>query len=132
MIEVTSKTIDGVSFIDKVRILEYDGKYLGIPVYHVSLESAKQLPLKAIGLKKWAYNVDYQADFYTTRWWFVLAKPTLWLWHLYWTVIRLLYDNARFFKEIPSSQPFSWKYFTPYVWVKKVRKIRDLVDGNQD
>ena len=41
---------------------------------------------------------------------------------IYWQVSFFLYREARFFQHIPEEEVFSWKYFTPYVWAKKVLK----------
>lgn len=41
----------------------------------------------------------------------------------YWWLMRFFYNNARMFQQIPPAQYFSWRYFTLYVWVRKLVRL---------
>lgn len=40
---------------------------------------------------------------------------------IYWWTVRWLYLNARIFQQIEPGYYFSWSYFTPYVWARKLK-----------
>ena len=125
MIEVTVKNMEGVTFYSKVRVLEPDFYRNGVGVHRVSRDTDKELifALRALGLRKVDYDASYHEDLY-------VAFPISYLrykvveavFKVYWHVIRWLYDNMRFFKQIPREERFSWRYFTPYCWYRRIRK----------
>lgn len=123
MIEISIKVIDGVNFIDNMKVLEPDSTWEGVPVHRVEgkYRHANDLlfGLRMLGLRKVGFDFSRRADLYTSYPvdWF-RAKVNHAFIVIYWAIIRWLYNNARFFKQIPESQPFSWRYFTPFTWFK--------------
>ncbi|KKN74709.1 hypothetical protein LCGC14_0387510 [marine sediment metagenome] len=130
MIVTTVKEIDGVKFLINIRILEPDDTIGGFPVHYISdrttyRDTQFMLAVKLMGLKKVARaaNIGGGSDAYAQfPIPFIGIKVTQFLLRIYWHIIYLLYSNARFFKEIPQGECFSWRYFTPYVWFKKPKR----------
>lgn len=121
MIEITIKMVDGVEFIDKVRVLEPDLKWHGVGVHKVDPVWADKfgghLRLRALGLRRVNYDLQYHSYYYTATIPAILSIGVEYLFHIYWACIRWLYDNARMFKAIPAEECFSWRYLTPYQWI---------------
>ena len=119
MIEVTVDEVDGVKFLKNVCILEPDQIINGVGVHRVYPRDGLDRTLRLLGLRKVGVDYNYRAYLYvvypTSYFRFKVTEGLL---KVYWRSIRWLYDNARVFKAIPSSQPFSWAYFTPYVWCR--------------
>lgn len=130
MIEMTESTnAEGVRFLSRVRFTEPYDYENGVRVEKVSKRTIEQAPettmiLNGLGLKKVGFDYHWDAYVYAgyplgyTQ--YKIARHVL---TGYWWLMRFLYNNARIFQQIPSGTPFSWKYFTPYVWVKKARKL---------
>ena len=123
MIEVTTKTLDGVSFLTNAKIVEPREKRNGVYVELVSERMYRNTEmgviLKGFGLRKVGHDLACDYDIYTFHpWGYWQYRVVRYLLRAYWWLIRFLYDNARMFKEIPPSNRFSWSYFTPYVWVR--------------
>ncbi len=122
MIEVTAKYVDGVNFIDKVKIISWERRH-GIPVQQVDYKVLKEPLVKSILKSLMLEEVDYdpccRITYFAQRpvndYVFKLIK---WSFSVYWYLVRWLYNNARMFKQIPSGEMFSWRYFTPYTWFK--------------
>ena len=129
MIETTEDTIDGITFYKDIKILEPDDTIGGLPVHRISdrvimrddelMRAIKALGLKRVGrdIRHWG-GCELYAQFPSP---FIPIKVIQFTLRVYWAVIRWLYDNARVFKQIPVGECFSWRYFTPYVWYKKIR-----------
>lgn len=131
MIGATTRFVDGVQFIEGIRILEPDDTIGGIGVHLISWSIIDQAPefmraVKALGLRKVGEDICRAVDQYAPYPIpFLGIKLVQFALKVYWLSIWLLYDNARVFKQIPEGQCFSWSYFTPYVWYKGlVGKIR--------
>jgi hypothetical protein len=127
MIEITEKYVDGVRFIDKMRVLDMDERRFGIPVHYVDDLLGKQdgvaMFLRTHGLSKVGEAIERRADIYVSG----PIDPILyWLgerfFRWYWKAVRWSYNNLRVFKQIPPGYMFSWRYFTPYVWFKGLPK----------
>ena len=125
MIASSIRTVDGVNFIDKVEFLEPDGYISGLSFHYVPKNTIDDLkPFMG------SYRViDFQPNCRSYRiarrpFPYLPIKLCLLMGRSYWFVIRFLYDNARFFKQIPDGQRFSWRYFTPYTWFKKPPPIK--------
>lgn len=126
MIEVTTREVDGILFIRDMKILEPDGTYGGVPYHIVQRRNADEECLrfiKAAGLRK-AGRLDVQdADMYTEgniSYWRI--KTAGFLFRIYWSVVKWLYDNGRIFKQITPGSRFSWSYFTPYCWLSTLKR----------
>jgi len=131
MIEVTVKEIEGVRFIDKLRVLEPDTYIGGVGAHRVTRNMADiaglsvMVMLKTMGLRKVGEDLSYGADLYAQfPAPYVWVKTNLWLGQVHRVVVRWLYYNARFFQQIPPGTIFSWAYFTPYVWLKQIKAKR--------
>lgn len=121
MIEVSVKYVDGVQFLDKVKIKPPYEYRNGVRVELVSGKMADypliKKTLKSLGLKKVDRELRRRVDIYASYPVnFIRYKVIMFLWRCYWVTVWWLYDNARMFKQIPEAQVFSWRYFTPYVW----------------
>ena len=129
-IEVTMREVDGVRFLDRVRILEPDMKRKGVGVHlithqieNMDFHRELMMSLESLGLRKVDYLQEYRAFAYVQyRLPFIVYKVVGWSWTAYWRTIRFLYDNARMFKQIPPGDCFSWKYFTPYCWYRSIKR----------
>ena len=129
MIETTINHVGGVIFYSNIRILEPDGKRYGVPVHYISQRLEEREPevmvyLKSMGLRKVGYTPNIGGGSFEYAQYpkaYIAYKVLKRLWQVYWGLVRFLYDNARFFKQIPEDQCFSWRYFTPYVWYKNLR-----------
>ena len=130
MIETTISEVDGVRFYKNIKILEPDDTIGGMGVHYIPDRIAMRddefmRAIKAMGLKRVGRNIairggsDAYAQFPVP---YIGIKVVQILLRVYWNTIYWLYSNARFFKEIPPSECFSWRYFTPYTWYKKLRR----------
>ena len=126
MIETTIRTIEGVQFIENIRILESDDKLHGVPVHRINsrvLENDELMrTIKAKGLREVGYDCERDEALYAqfpVNFFKAIILNTLFA--EYWAIVRWLYDNARVFKQIPPGTMFSWRYFTPYCWCLKLR-----------
>jgi hypothetical protein len=128
MIIVKTDMVDGVAFLT-FEIKEPYEEYHGVPVEKVSRRIKSQeldTFLKASRLYLIGSDEAYDADIYAVYpMGYIRAKAIHTLYPLYWKLIRWLYDNARFFKQIPEGERFSWKYATVYVWYRKL--VRRLI-----
>lgn len=128
MIETTVDTIDGVQFLKNIRILEPDDTIGGMGVHSIAWRLTAQAPelmraIRALGLRRVGEDFCRAADQYAQYPMpYLPIKVVRFALKVYWKTIRWLYDNARVFKQIPEGECFSWSYFTPYVWYKKIRK----------
>lgn len=129
MIEATIKEIDGVRFYSNIRILESDDTIGGFPIHYIPDRVSLQEPelikaIKLLGLRKVGRNLvmcggsDVYAQLPAP---YIGVRIVQVLLRMYWGIIRWLYGNARFFKQVPEAECFSWRYFTPYAWFKKLK-----------
>jgi hypothetical protein len=123
MIEGTVTTIEGVRFYSW-EIVEPTEKLNGVPIEYVDPYLKDNIDVKiglrALGLRKIDYDISKRADIYAKYPINVIRyKVIMFLLSIYWNTIHWLYDNARMFKQIPESSQFSWKYFTPYTWIRR-------------
>ena len=126
MIEVAVSEIEGVQFYTNIKILEPDEWIAGMGIHRIHNkvvrgESQFMRAIKVLGLRRVGEQPEYKAGIYAQ---FPLPYIPIkviqsWL-KIYWWVIRFLYDNARIFQQIPPMYPFSWAYFTPYTWYKRI------------
>ena len=128
MIETTIREVGGVRFYENIRILEPDYKKFGIGLHWISDKLLMRGDteflryIKAVGLRQVEHDPSMRAcgyALYPMSYW--RFKVVEFLFKCYWWSIRWVYDNARFFKQIPAGECFSWRYFTPYIWYKKMR-----------
>jgi len=81
-----------------------------------------KLILTALGFKKVGLDEDSPCYIY-------VQKPFRYIQYQigrfmvlgYLRAVRWLYYNARIFQQIPPGYRFSWSYFTPFVWAKKLK-----------
>lgn len=128
MIEITTSEVDGVRFYKGIRILEPDDRIGGFPIHFIPDVAVRDPELmraiKVLGLKRVGRDLPSLSELYAQfPRAYIGVKLTQFMLSVYWGVIRWLYDNARVFKEIPPYEHFSWQYFTPYVWCRKVREL---------
>ena len=126
MIETTISEVDGVRFYKNIKILEPDDTIGGFPVHYIPnriadcdiefMRAIKALCLKRVGV---VFSMD-AGQYAQSPMPFLAIKVAQFAIKTYWASIRWLYDNARFFKQIPVGECFSWRYFTPYAWYKKL------------
>ena len=129
-IETTMREVDGVRFLDRVRILEPDMKRNGVGVHLISRKLVKMdenkelmMSLRTYGLRRVDYLPEYKSFAYVQYHVpFMIYKIVGWSWSAYWKTIWVSYDNARLFKQILPGDCFSWKYFTPYCWYMSIKK----------
>ena len=122
MIEITTKTVDGVNFIFDFKIVEPRDKEYGLSIEYVDWRCEKEVKpiLYALGLRRIGERLERAVSIYAFYpWGYFQYKLIIGLARIYWRVIAWLYDNARLFKQIPEYERFSWKYFTPYTWLKR-------------
>jgi len=128
MIETTIDQVDGVTFYKNIRILEPDDTVGGMGVHLIPWRVIDQDPnliraIRAMGLRRVGEQPNYRVDLYAQfPLPFLSIKLVQFALKIYWHSIHWLYDNACVFKQIPESQCFSWSYFTPYVWYRKITK----------
>ena len=126
MIEYTTKTIEGVNFISDTKFVEPFEYRNGIRVEMVSGRLLNRSPemagvLLMMGLRKVGIDPCYDAEIYAHYpLGYYIYRATHYLLNGYWWGIRFLYKNARVFQQIPDTECFSWRYFTPYTWFKKL------------
>ena len=120
MIEITIKYIDGVQFLDTFKIVSWE-KVDGVNAQLVSRKLINQSYtnhiIRTLGLVKVGYDASMRADIFVKK--YGLSRLYLKLSKVYWRLVRFMYDNCRLFKQIPLGSEFSWRYFTPYTWIKK-------------
>lgn len=122
---------DGGVFIKDLRLLgPPDLTWNGVPAYRVYERrwvggQLTKVQLASLGLHKVGYDVEYDNGIYVKGW-----VPSLlarffgfMTYHVYWSLLRWLYDNGRVFQVITPGERFSWRYFTPYVWGVKLKRI---------
>jgi len=128
MIETTISEVDGVRFYKNVKVLEPDDTVGGLGVHLISWRLIDRAPeliqvIKLLGLRKVGEVLPMGADQYAQfPMPYLLIRVVQFTLRTYWATIRWLYDNARFFKQIPPPELFSWRYFTPYVWYRELIK----------
>lgn len=128
MIETTIDQVDGVTFYKNIRILEPDTTIGGMGVHYIPWMLTDRDPefmraIGVLGMRRVGESVSWRAGEYAQfPLPYLLIKLVQFALRIYWYSIRWLYDNARVFKQIPENQCFSWAYFTPYVWYKKIKK----------
>ena len=125
MIEATVKEVDGVQFIDKVKIVSWERKY-GIPIQEVGAELFRESRTRNILESLMLEEVDY--DFARKTIYFaqrpvndIVYRFIKFSISVYWHSLWFLHDNTGMFKQIPENECFSWRYFTPYVWYRRLR-----------
>lgn len=127
-IEVTTDTVEGVSFIRDVRLVPPFERMNGITVELVRasllLHPQVREALKAVGLKEVGYAEHQGAVIYAH------STPSFLLYHIvycfnksHWAIVKWLYNNARMFQQIPEGEAFSWRYFTPFCWYRRARGL---------
>ncbi len=127
MIETTEAINDeGVRFCSKVEFVEpYEYKN-GVRIEKVSIRLHDRVPetvllLNSLGLRRVGIDPCYDAYIYASYpLGYIQYKLIRHLLTGYWWLMKFLYNNARMFKQIPPAECFSWRYFTPYTWVKKL------------
>lgn len=129
MIETTEAINDeGVRFLSRVRFVEPYDYENGVWVEKVSRRTLDQVPetallLKSLGLKKVGFDHRWDTNVYALYpLGYIQYKVIRHALTGYWWLVRFLYNNARMFQQISSAECFSWKYFTPYVWIKKLQR----------
>lgn len=126
MIEIIMSQVNGVRLIKGIRILEPDDIIHGIPVHRVDSQRINQtiiLMIEAMGLRRVDFDLLRREYLYAAYPVYTMRyKVTAWLIKCYGYLILWLYDNARMFKQIPESEVFSWRYFTPYTWFKRGKR----------
>lgn len=127
MIETTEAVNDeGIRFLGKIRFCEPYDYENGVRVEKVTRRFLEQSPelshiLRTLGLRKVGFDFCYDANVYAHYpMGYVQYKVTHHLFTGYWWLVRFLYNNARIFQQIPPAECFSWRYFAPYVWIKKL------------
>ena len=125
MLEMSIKYLEGLSFHMDIKVVEPREKLNGVYVEYLDswlLHNSQEMPLilKAIGMKKVGYRLETLQEVWAWQpWGYTQYRLIHWFIKAYWWLLRWLYNNTRMFKRIPPGQIFSWKYFTPYTWIKK-------------
>ncbi len=133
MIEVKAKYVDGVQFVNNVRITPPYEYEKGVRVEIVDRRMGKETEvlkvLRSLGLKQVGTDLSRRADIYASYPVnFIRYKITMFLWKSYWLSVWWLYDNTRMFKQIPAGEIFSLRYFTPYCWwIFLKRKLKNRI-----
>jgi len=127
MIEATSITVDGKTFLETLKILEPDMKWHGVGVHLVARRLLDREPefenrLKVLGLRRVFYAPEYRSFFYTQTYPAIIAVVLEFFARKYWRGIWWVYRYGRIFQEIPIAVEFSWSYFTPLAIIIKVVK----------
>lgn len=124
MLQMSVKYLEGLNFHWDIKIVEPREKQNGVYVEFIDRNLLRQSPelaviFKAIGLHKVDEHFESFTDVYAWGRWGKLRFSLIRLLILaYWRTLYFLYDNGRVFKEIPPGQCFSWRYFTPYTWLR--------------
>ena len=134
MIEETVAVNDeGVMFLSKLRFIKPFDYENGVRVEKINGRLLRQVPgykimLNMLGLRKVGVDPYLDADTYALYpWGYIQYKAVQHILTGYWWLMRFLYNNARMFQQIPTGTCFSWRYFTPYVWINDLRK---WISGN--
>lgn len=129
MIQISTKYVDGVSFISDFKFVPPYETRNGVRVELVSYEMSRNAKtiavLKSLRLKKVGRDFSTREDIYALPLDFVRIKVALAFVKVYWTSLWWVYDNMRVFKRIPEGSMFSWKYFIPYCWIQSLRRKID-------
>jgi len=124
MIEISVREEEGVRFIDKVKVVSWE-KRKGLPVQLIDELLLRVNPemdriLKMLWLERVDEDENHPVVIYAQRpvndLFYLLLK---WWCGIYFKVIRFAYRELRVFKQIPPGEYFSWRYFTPYTWLKR-------------
>lgn len=137
MIEISTKTVDGAVFISGLKLCEPDTRIGGIGVHYIPehyLTTELLVALRLLGLKRVGSEPEFLSDCYLyTRGSLprMVVRSTRLALKFYWMVIRFVYYNCCVFQRIPECQPFSWRYFTLYIWYRrlwhgKTNKVLDI------
>ena len=128
MIETTIEAIEGVNFVTNARFVEPYEYENGVRVEKVTSRLLLRSPeikglLKVMGLREVGFDYPLDAVVYAQYpTGYFIYRVVHQLVVAYWWAIRFLYKNARLFQQIPEAECFSWRYFTPYVWFKKIHR----------
>ena len=127
MIETTEAINDeGVRFISKIRFVEPYEYENGVRVEKVERRQIEQEPeaallLNSLGLKRVGFDDCWDAYIYALYpIGYVQYKVVQHILTGYYWLVKFLYNNARMFQQIPVGTQFSWKYFTPYAWLRRL------------
>jgi len=129
VIETTIESIEGVNFLTNVRFVEPYEHENGVKVEKVSERVLIRFPrmeglLKVMGLRKVGFDYPlYSVVYAHYPVGYSIYRVVHHLVVVYWWAIRFLYKNARMFQQVPEGECFSWRYFTPYVWGKKIQHL---------
>ena len=133
MIEVSVKVVDGVRFIDTIKVVPpyYTRNGVKVELVHYNIIREAQPILGILGYKKCGYDIITDSYIFVPTWYHKFIYKILeFLLLLYHRSIWFLYDNARLFREIPPGECFSWRYFILYHYLvngtKMLRKIKNL------
>jgi len=125
MLEISVRYLEGLNFHMDIKVIEPREKLNGVYVEYLdnrTLHSSPEMPLilKAIGMKRAGYCLERDTEIWAWQpWGYIQYRLIHWFIKTYWWLLRWLYDNARMFKQIPPGTMFSWKYFTPYTWLRR-------------
>ena len=128
MIEVTVHDREGVKFYEYC-LIEPFRRENGVIVEHIraSLMGRPHIQqmITDLGLVYVGHDVVTDSEIYTLS---ELAlrfyRTRERLFRVYWSAIRFLYYNARMFQQVPEGERFSWRYFTPYAWLRALKRWR--------
>ena len=129
MIESTIETIDGVHFLKDARFVEPYEYENGVRVERITQRLLDRSPeteglLLIMGMRKVGVDPCFDADIYARYpMGYFIYRTIHHLLKGYWWVLRFLYNNARIFQQIQAGECFSWRYFTPYVWIRKLQRL---------
>ena len=124
MIETTIATMDnGVNYFTTHRLLKPDKKWHGIDVHLIDPRLLDIYPtleneLKTLGLRQVYYDIEWDYLYFAQTLPSYFASAIQFLYQIYWGIIRWLYHYGKVFQRIPDGERFSWRYFTPIVFVK--------------
>jgi len=125
---ITTEAIndEGVSFISKVEFVEPYEYENGVRVEKVDRRQIEGVPetvllLNSLGLKRVGFDYSWDAYVYTPYpIGYIQYKIAQHILTGYFWLVKFLYNNARMFQQIPVGTQFSWKYFTPYAWLRRL------------
>lgn len=124
MIETTIREVEGVKFLETVKIVSWETRK-GIPVQEVDAEVIGETWWE--GIRKMLMLEEVEYDFSRKTYIYaqrpvndITYKVVEFIGRFYWKLMRFLYDECRVFKGIPAGEMFSWRYFTPYVWYRRI------------
>jgi len=123
---------EGVRFMTDIQLVKPYEYRNGVMVELLSCSRLKDAPdielsLRRLGFKRVGFDPDFDAYQYVRYpFGYIRYKIVSKLMKGYWWLMRFLYNNARMFQEVPRGERFSWRYFTPYVWMRKL--LENFVD----